>query len=542
MLSQYWETVRWLRPVQIYGRIGFKLLRPPVDARPAPPLRRTTGVWAEPARPSPSLFEPRSFKLLNQTGSLSEIGWNGPQRSALWRYNQHYFDDLNAQDAASRRGWHQQLIADWIADNPPAAGVGWDPYPASLRIVNWIKWSLGGGSLDERAVQSVAVQARWLSRRLEWHLLGNHLFANAKALVFSGLFFAGHEANTWLLKGLRILTREMPEQVLPDGGQFELSPMYHAIALEDVLDLINITRRYAAALPTEGQELATTWRSLVDPMRRWLNTLSHPDGGIAFFNDAAFGAARCNADLDAYALRLGFSAIESVEGLTHLRESGYARLENSDAAAIIDLAKIGPDYLPGHAHADTLSFELSLFGRRVFVNSGTSTYEPGPERSRQRSTAAHNTLSIPGQNSSDVWSSFRVGRRARPFHVATHCDGVSLSAEGAHDGYVHLPGRPVHFRRLLLQPKRLRVEDHLNATAPAEVRFHVHPEMTLSEVESDRGRLVFPDGKTAAWRCQSGPIRVEPTSWHPEFGKTVPNQCIVAPLKDNRAVFELDWS
>jgi hypothetical protein len=32
---------------------------------------------------------------------------------------------------------------------------------------------------------------------------------------------------------------------------------------------------------------------------------------------------------------------------------------------ILDVAPVGPDYLPGHAHADTLSFELSLFGQRA---------------------------------------------------------------------------------------------------------------------------------------------------------------------------------
>ena len=41
---------------------------------------------------------------------------------------------------------------------------------------------------------------------------------------------------------------------------------------------------------------------------------------------------------------------------------------------IFDLAQIGPDYLPSHGHADTLSFELSVYGKRVFVNSGTSMY------------------------------------------------------------------------------------------------------------------------------------------------------------------------
>ena len=80
---------------------------------------------------------------------------------------------------------------------------------------------------------------------------------------------------------------------------------------------------------------------------------------------------------------------------------------------VCDVAPIGPDHLPAHAHADTLSFELSFKGRRVFVNSGTSEYGLSAERQRQRGTAAHNTLVLDEENSSEVWAGFRVARRAR---------------------------------------------------------------------------------------------------------------------------------
>ena len=65
------------------------------------------------------------------------------------------------------------------------------------------------------------MQARWLARRVEWHLLANHLFVNAKALVFAGLFFEGPEADRWLSTGISILREEIDEQILPDGAQFE---------------------------------------------------------------------------------------------------------------------------------------------------------------------------------------------------------------------------------------------------------------------------------------------------------------------------------
>ena len=93
-----------------------------------------------------------------------------------------------------------------------------------------------------------------------------------------------------------------------------------------------------------------------------------------------------------------------------MKESGYGIIEwKRDHKLIVDIAKIGPDYQPGHGHADTLSFELSIFGQRVFVNSGISQYENNSERLRQRSTPAHNTVVVNDNISSDVWNSFRVG-------------------------------------------------------------------------------------------------------------------------------------
>src|SRR5690606_4238812 len=122
------------------------------------------------------------------------------------------------------------------------------------------------------------------------------------------------------------------------------------------------------------------------------------------------------------------------------------RMAAGAAVMIADVGRVGPDYLPGHAHADTLSFELSLHGRRVLVNGGTSTYEAGPLRLRQRGTAMHNALEVDGQDSSEVWSSFRVARRALPMNIRWADEGSVLVLEGSHHGYWRLPGKVVHSR------------------------------------------------------------------------------------------------
>jgi len=217
----YWHTVKYLRPAQITARIRFHRAQPKPNLAPPPRLSEGLGPWVAGARRAASLSGPGRFTFLSEAGSLVENGWDDPAKSKLWRYNQHYFDDLNAVNAEMRRDWHYQLLNDWLTANPPSRGSGWEPYPISLRIVNWVKFALSGGELSAEARHSLAIQARYLTQKIEWHLLGNHLFANAKALVFAGLLFEGDEPDSWFRLGRDILLKELPEQILDDGGQFE---------------------------------------------------------------------------------------------------------------------------------------------------------------------------------------------------------------------------------------------------------------------------------------------------------------------------------
>ncbi|OYU68445.1 MAG: heparinase, partial [Burkholderiales bacterium PBB5] len=435
-LGTLWRTVRHLRPVQVIGRARLYLWhRPQVDKRPAPPLRAATGHWVACAGREASLVGPERFRFLSVEHALAEVGWDDPKVARLWRYNLHYFDDLNAQGAAQRSASHRALLDRWLADNPPPTGTAWEPYPVSLRIVNWIKWFLAGAHPEPAWLHSLAVQARWLGQHLEWHLLGNHLFANAKALVFAGLYFDGDEARHWLQTGLRILQREIPEQILADGGHFERSPMYHALALEDLLDLLNLLQARAPA-GSPAANLQATLREHAARMLQWLHCMSHPDGTVGLFNDAAHGIAPDNTALDAYAARLGVVAGTIEDGVRPLQPSGYVRVTRGAVRALLDCAPIGPDYLVGHAHADTLAFELSLHGRRLIVNGGTSCYGLDAQRLHERGTAWHSTVQVAGANSSEVWSGFRVGRRARV--IRSQVQGWSVLA--AHDGYHHLAG------------------------------------------------------------------------------------------------------
>lgn len=542
-IGRFWRTVRWLKSAQVIGRVRFRLQRPQLDLRPAPALRTARGPWQTPAARNASLSGPARMLFLGESRDLAEVGWDDPAIPLLWRYNQHYFDDLNAAGAAHRRSWQRSLAARWLADNPPGQGTAWAPYPLSLRIVNWVKWSLSGEELEAAWLDSLAAQSRWLMRRLEWHLLGNHLFINAKALVYAGLFFEGNEAEQWLAQGLRILVREMPEQFLADGGQFERSPMYHALALEDLLDLINVLEHLAGANPS-ACALLPALRARSTLALSWLRSMTHPDGTLVRFNDTAEGIAPPLFEIERYAAVLGI-AVETAPsaGALHLQPSGYARIERGAAVAFLDMAPIGPDYLPGHAHADTLSFELSLHGQLLLVNRGTSVYGNGPRRQVERGTAAHNTVEVDNQDSSEVWSGFRVGRRARPLDVQVN----GFVAEASHDGYDHLQGRPRHHRRWTLEDCGLLVEDQLDwqgrqaAKLAAVARFHLHPGMSLVQSGSRSWLVSTKNGLLASVEVVIGNASQESWEQALHFGELAPAATLVVTLDRCRAAVHWRW-
>jgi uncharacterized heparinase superfamily protein len=113
-----------------------------------------------------------------------------------------------------------------------------------------------------------------------------------------------------------------------------------------------------------------------------------------------------------------------------LDDSGYRILNSGDLSLIANVGSISPSYQPGHAHADELNFELFHKGIPIIVDSGVSTYEKNQRRQQERSTTSHNCISIDG-NSSDVWSGFRVGRRA----AVTISSDEKHVIKAQHDGY-----------------------------------------------------------------------------------------------------------
>lgn len=481
------------------------------------------------------------FEFLNKRHIVTD--WNQEGIEKLWLYNLHYFDYLQSKNIYNDKKLY--LINDWILNNPYSIGNGWEPYPTSLRIVNWIKFSFKN-QISKEVLDSLSLQSHSLYFNLEYHLMGNHLFANAKALIFSGTYFCGDNASLWLAKGLSILDSELPEQILNDGGNFELSPMYHQTFLVDMLDLINLAHTYNTP---ELKCRLSHWEAISSKMLSWMNLMNHPDKEVSFFNDSAIGVAPSSTELYEYARLLNVSEsiiepsiVTSNFRAVHLKNSAYTIVESDNLKAILDTAKIGPDYIPGHAHADNLSFELSLFSQRIFVNSGTGEYGISKERLRQRKTAAHNTIEIDGQDSSEVWSGFRVAKRAYPLNFELNKTiSDTICVQCAHDGYFRLHGKPIHRRMWTFATNRIRVVDELiGSYSKAISHLHIHPDVKITQLDSFSVSLLLLSGETIHFQSSS-PITIVDTTWHPQFGLNIPNKKITFEVIKGFSEFSIHY-
>ncbi|WJT06704.1 heparinase II/III family protein [Vibrio harveyi] len=535
-IANIYNTVKYLKPIQILNRISRRFSKVKLNVA-STECNNFSKSWQHvPLLPS-CYRGSGQFSFLNVVDTLTD--WNDQTKAKLWLYNLHYFDDLNQQGWQDRTEIHKDLIDSWIEQNPLMVGNGWEPYPISLRSVNWIKWFLSGNKPKDEWLNSLSLQVQALEQQLEYHLLGNHLFANAKALVFAGCFFKGDIACRWLERGLDILHKEVAEQILSDGGNFELSPMYHNIILADMLDLYQLSLVYPELIP---ERVKTYWGGTVQKMFEWAEIMQHPDGEVSFFNDSAKGVAPNLNALQLYSKELNLlTRFASDRKVFHLESSGYVVVQDQANKLIIDVAKVGPDYIPGHAHADTLSFEMSIDNFRVFVNSGTSVYGLGPERLRQRKTNAHNTVIVDGKDSSEVWSGFRVAKRAYPSKPVIEESESAITIECSHDGYMRLPGKVTHRRKWRLMHEQLIIHDQLSGYFNnAEAHYHVHPDIQIMESSSDDTvTLALPTGILYRVSVEGAHISVVDTTWHPEFGLSIANKKLVLNFRHKEVKFSL---
>ena len=466
-----YNTILYLKPIQIYYRLYYflrnRLFRYNVKKRIINDLNPI--VWKNILNHHNSYFtKENSFTFLNISYSfVDKVNWNFNQFGKLWTYNLNYFDFLNQENISKKTGL--QLIQDFI-NNDALLKDGKEPYPISLRGINWVKFLSNNQVKDELINNTLYFHYCILFKNLEYHLLGNHLLENAFSLLFGAYYFQDEKLYN---KSKNLLISELNEQVLKDGAHFELSPMYHQVILSRLLDgiqLIKLNREW------KKDDLLSFMEAKASLMISWLDNITYKNGNIPMLNDATFNIAPNSENIFSYAKHLGINS-QNIP----LSDSGYRKIKSNNYELLIDVGNVGPSYQPGHAHSDTFNFELIIDGNPIFVDTGISTYEKNAIRQYERATSSHNTVKIGSKEQTQVWGGFRVAKRAK----ITHLIEKSNLIEASHDGYMSDGYK--HTRSFLWGEKYLILNDKINRSTSnkAKAYFHLHFSVTKPLVDGN---------------------------------------------------------
>ncbi len=436
----YVRTIRNMKPSQVFSRMKKRLglgctLGVPPRSMPKEICRFKSVKELDYDAVFMSRFPANEFSagrvtFLHETELFNwKEDWEFPKRSALWNFNLHYFEFLMpmvhsyevTRDARYLRGV-EGAISGWIERNPRGIGNGWASYTISIRIVYW--WScffalsdVLSCTLRERMLGSLYEQYVYLSGHMEKDLLANHYLEDLKALVLCAIAFRDESV---LNKALAEFKKQCKEQILPDGMHYELSPMYHKIALEAVL-------RVATALKSvkrRDSEIEACLSKMIDVA----NVFEKGMERVPLFNDGGNNVAK-SLDAMLAAARNHFAILP--KQISCLLDSGFYFFRDGLWTLIVDAGMPGPKENPGHVHCDAMSFELFHNGHPILVNCGTYAYQC-IERSFFRSTKAHNTLSIAGEEQSECWGVFRMGRGSSVKVMGVNLYGMQMIMTDQH--------------------------------------------------------------------------------------------------------------
>jgi len=475
-------------------------------------------------------------------------------------------------------------VRSWAEQNPPYFGINWvSPLEIGIRLISWaVALDLvgaDGARPGDAALAGVAVslQAAHLSDNLSSYgsSRNNHLIGEAAGVLVAGAKFPFLEgASRWVELGRRVLDREIAAQTTPDGVGREQAFGYQAFILE-----FAVAGLVAAA--AAGRPLGAPFAGRVARMVEFLDAVAGPSGVPPSVGDADGGrvleladeplraAARAattaacavgapvpdgarGADFEPCVWLFGAEKTDAwlsagrppgrpADGVCSggFPEGGYFVLAGRGQHGVVDCGPLGYLSLAAHGHADCLSLAVCCEGRWLVTDPGTYCYHREPLwRDHFRSTRAHSTILVDGQDQSEMLGPFLWGRRAGAapgvWVRAPECDCFA----GRHNGYESTLG--VRHERTIVFGRRgyWLVLDRLTGEGEHRVRatFQLAPGMRAGEGEP----LLFCDERDLrvtieAWLPGGVSVRVAegendpPEGWVSEgFGEKRPAPAVVA--------------
>jgi len=424
------------------------------------------------------------------------------------------------------------LLRSWMEQCPIGVGMQWrSPLELAIRIINWV-WALEmirpsgavDGATGERIV-GVAYRHLWdIARKYsKYSSANNHSIGEAAGVYVGAAYWPQlNAASAWRAGAKDLLVKEMLGQVDADGVHKELAVGYHLFVTQFFTLAGLAGRRIGDEFPAEYWARLEKMYAFVAKLceggepplmndcddgyvlnlgrgsgafRDWLLAgarlfgrddfaaiagLDSEVGETAYWLlDREAGKKVLSAPVDTRASRGERTAADAGDaGIASaaFKEAGFYLLQcghrgDDDRISVgFDCGPLGFGSIAAHGHADALAVTLRVGGQDVLVDPGTFDYFSHPDwRDYYRSTRAHNTIEVAGQDQSTMVGLFNWSERATARCLDWQVDAGGARVTGEHDGYRRLG--VTHRRTVVLEAaaRRVVIEDVL--TGPAEVTF-----------------------------------------------------------------------
>lgn len=458
---------------------------------------------------------PLAGRLL-ETKGYSPFALELPSREFAARlHGFSWLKHIRASRTDDRYAVARRLTDEWIATHGRrVTGIAWDADVTAQRIIAWLSHStviLKNADMRfyKRVLKSLGTQIRYLELIAKHAPDGEVRLRIRIALAVATVSLSSSTGR--LRRAARHLDRELDRQITGDGGHISRNPR---TGLELLFDLLPLRQTYVNL----GFDPPARLMPAIDRMYPALRFFRHQGGELALFN----GATTTLAHELMSVLRYDETAGKPFKALPHL---DYHRLAVRDTVLIVDTGIPASEAMSRTAHAGCLSFEMSSGKHRFIINSGAPSFAGESYRQLARATAAHSTVTL------NDTSSCRISKS--PVTGPIFADGISEvqveraeledGSEGViarHDGYLE-PFGLIHERTLQInaQGNLIRGNDRLvqedgsdppvNLKTMAVIRFHIHPQIDIREIDAHEVRLVAPDGETWSLTTNDTDIKVE---------------------------------
>lgn len=402
-----------------------------------------------------------------------KIDWSSiprGDREFLWQFNRHRFllclaeaYQMTKDEKYAKN--YVRLLADWIDHAKPGENIGlgpWRTLETGIRPETWLRTVplvLESDMVDAIFLQKVYDCLKKHQNRLLTNFDDHKYISNWGVLESEGLFLLSlvlPDSKEVLQTALTRLCKAAAIQVLPDGMQWEQSPMYHNEVYHGYLAVLFYGQRAGILMP---DIICKTVENMAYVNYKWMK----PDH-----------TQFAQGDSDTTDLRDQISAGALILKDEMLKSGGYENLDfdniwlfGDDGRCIYEtLGAQEPDFLSlelpfggnyyfrsgwdenanllhfhcgdtggGHGHADKLHFDLVICGEDLLVDSGRYTYVDGSERFLFKEAGAHNVTLVDGRGFAPCDTSWIYQKLCTCVKQEFYDGSLAGYVEGSHLGY-----------------------------------------------------------------------------------------------------------